>query len=131
MQKHGVYGMVSRSSDGNDTDLGADTHLHGIGRTVKHSTAMKIKLNREYVSVLSEQSGEIVGVFNPSNNAQVLMEKAVGAHFDCECTLVEPRDYEASIEYEQPYVFRLYTGDAEDGSDDEYVTLTMRYTKIY
>jgi len=88
---------------------------------------MKIKLKQDQIAVLKEESGEIVGCFRPNEDAKQAMETAVCLHFDIAgCNLSDERDFTPPLDYEQPYVFHLYTKD-----EDEYVTLTMTYEYIY
>ena len=80
-----------------------------------------------------EESGEVVGVFKNSTYANtdmmtVVMMTAVGEHFDVAMVgLNTDRDFNQPFDYEQPYEFVLY----KDTGEDEYVTLTMTFTKIY
>ena len=90
---------------------------------------MKIQLKKDHVAVLQEESGEIVAVFGSTDHADPLMEDAVRSHFDRTCTLIEPRDFEQPLDYNQPYKFRIYDG--IDDLDDYYVTLRMTYAPIY
>lgn len=89
---------------------------------------MKIQLKENYVAVLKEESGEVVGVFKNSTYANDSMMTAVGEHFDVAMVgLNTDRDFIQPFDYEQPYDFVLY----KDTGEDEYVTLTMTFTPIY
>jgi len=89
---------------------------------------MKIEIKPKFIAVLREDSGEIVGCFTANVDARQAMEQAVSAHFDCDCSLSDDRDFVQPFDYNQPYTFRLYT--SEDATD-EYATLTMTYSPIY
>lgn len=90
---------------------------------------MKIQVNKGYIAILKEESGEIVGAFQSTNDAKLVLEQAVGEHFDAVTVgLCDNRDFVQPFDYDQQYEFILYRG-SED--EDEYVTLTMTYTPIY
>lgn len=89
---------------------------------------MDINLKKNHVAILTEKSGEVVGVFNSGNDVKSKMEDAVSMHFDVASVgLIDPRDFNMPFDYEQPYEFVLYKSSGED----EYVTLVMTYTPIY
>lgn len=89
---------------------------------------MKIELRQGYIAVLQKESGEVVGVFNSTEDAKQVLEQAVREHFDWDTVgLFDNRDFIQPFDYEQPYDFVLY----KDTGEDEYVTLTMTYTPIY
>lgn len=102
----------------------------GAGRThniLNSIETMKIQLKKNYVAVLKEESGEVVGVFKDTHDAKQVLEQAVAEHFDVATAgLFDNYDFVQPFDYEQPYEFILYTT-----SGDEYVTLTMTFTKIY
>lgn len=86
---------------------------------------MDINLKKNYVAILTEQSGEVVGVFNAGNDVKSKLELAVSLHFDVPSVgLCDTRDFNMPFDYEQPYEFILYNG-------EEYVTLIMTYAPIY
>ena len=89
---------------------------------------MKIEIKPNYIAVLREDSGEIVGCFTANADARQAMEQAASAHFDCVCSLSDDRDFVQPFDYEQPYTFRLHI--SQDATD-EYATLTMTYSPIY
>jgi hypothetical protein len=86
---------------------------------------MKIKLKPNFIAILSEENGGIVGCFTSNENAMYAMEQAVRDHYDCECSLSNNKDFEQPLDYEQPYTFLLYLSEGY-----EYVTLTMTYCPI-
>jgi hypothetical protein len=86
---------------------------------------MKIQLKKDCVAVLSEESGETVAVFGSLEHADPHMEDAVRRHFDTDCTLVDPRDFNQPFDYDQPYKFRMYN------EEDNYITLRMTYAPLY
>lgn len=89
---------------------------------------MKIHLKKGYIAILMEESGEVVGAFQSTDDANQVLEQAVAEHFDATTvTLSDPRDFVQPFDYDQPYVFHLYVGE----EDDQYLTLTMKYAKIY
>ena len=89
---------------------------------------MKIQLKKGYIAILKEESGEVVGAFQSTNDAKQVLEQAVAEHFDAtSVTLSDPRDFAQPFDYDQPYVFHLYIGE----EDDQCLTLTMTYAKIY
>lgn len=89
---------------------------------------MNIILKKGYLAILKEESGEIVGAFQSTNDAKLVLEQAVAEHFDVVTVgLCDSRDFFQPFDYEQPYEFILYRG----MSEEEYVTLTMTYTPIY
>jgi len=88
---------------------------------------MKIELLVNSVALLITEETEIVGVFNSNTDARRALEQAVSDHWVCPCTLCDDRDFTAPLDYDQPYLFRLYA----DGCDDEYVTLRMTYAPVY
>lgn len=89
---------------------------------------MNIILKENHLAVLQTESGEVVALFGSTINARFNLEKAVGEHFDCACSLSTPRDFEQPLDYEQPYTFMLY---GEDEDSDTYETLVMTYAPIY
>jgi len=89
---------------------------------------MKIKLNKGYIAILKEESGEVVGAFQSTNDAKLVLEQAVAEHFDVVTVgLCDNRDFVQPFDYDQQYEFILYRG----MSEDEYVTLTMTFTLIF
>lgn len=89
---------------------------------------MKIKLNKGYIAILKEESGEIVGAFQSTNDAKLVLEQAVSEYFDAVTVgLCDNRDFVQPFDYDQQYEFILYRGISED----EYVTLTMTFTPIF
>ena len=88
---------------------------------------MKIELLKNYVALLINEDNETIGAFNSTPDARLTLEQAVSAHWACPCTLCDDRDFTQPLDYEQPYVFRLYA----DGCEDEYVTLSMTYAPLY
>lgn len=89
---------------------------------------MKISLKKGYVAILKEESGEIVGAFQSTNDAKLVLEQAVAEHFDVVTVgLCDSRDFVQPLDYEQPYKFVLYKG----MNEDEFVTLIMTYSFLY
>lgn len=89
---------------------------------------MKITLLKNQVAILKEESGEIVGAFQSTYDAKQVLEQAVAEHFDVAVVgLNTDRDFDAPLDYEQPYEFVLFKSSGED----EYVTLIMTYAAIY
>lgn len=89
---------------------------------------MNIILKENHLAVLQTESGEVVALFGSIKDAGTYLEKAVGEHFDCTCSLSTPKDFEQPLDYEQPYTFMLY---GEDEDSDTYETLVMTYAPIY
>ena len=89
---------------------------------------MKIKLKEGYLAVLTEESGEIVGVFGSNEDAKSVLEDAVSSHFDRTAGLCDGRDFSQPFDYQEPYAFMLYGKTKEE---DEHVTLTMTYAPMY
>jgi hypothetical protein len=89
---------------------------------------MNIILKENHLAVLQTESGEVVALFGSTKEARIHLEKAVGEHFDCACSLSTPRDFEQPLDYEQPYTFMLY---GEDEDSDIYETLVMTYAPLY
>lgn len=91
---------------------------------------MKIELKNQYVAILKEESGEVVGVFHSTTYANNSMMNAVSLHYDVPMVgMNTDRDFVQPWDYEQPYEFVLYRSTGHD--EDEYVTLTMTFAPIY
>ena len=91
---------------------------------------MNINLKKNYVAILTEESGDVVGVFMGGNDVKSKLEEAVASHFDLASVgLDNPRDFDMPFDYDQPYEFILYNGDGTEA--EEYVTLIMTYAPIY